>query len=436
MCASFCTFAPQNFMMKNISKILNFRNVISYLQVASLWLLILSLAFYISSFQRWIMIVAGGMFIVDYVANRRWSTWCWHRNKWLYVAMIALYICIPLWQIGSDTYNPRVFSYALEDRMPLLLVGIVGILGFGDRVKLRHVCYVFIIGCIFSSLYIIFRGAGFSFFTHLPAEQSEIFWQTRVELVNSHMMYNLYLNTGLVFAFYLLQQSDLKRWIRISVVAACFWIFYILCLTEGRIGLFTGLLIGAIFLLFYTFRRGLKWFLPVASVYLIFAVLMIAQHKRFETNAMRGEPRWLIWHAVVDVIQENPIMGHGVCDAKASLTEKALVGEGDLQNFYRPQITAENIHRLPHPHNAFLQAWCDFGIIGLAIILFIFIFPLTMRPKKHRIYVFMIVGCFVIQCMTDVFFSPQPLLYGIAIMLFTSEKYCRTQNDKVDKVVV
>lgn len=408
--------------MENISKSFDLRKLISYLQIGSLWILIIAIPFRMGTFPLWAMISAGVFFFAEYFANKRWNTWHWDRNKWLYVAMIAYYLFIPIWQIGSDTFSQR-FSFVLEERMPLLLCGIIGLLGFSDKVKLQHVCYAFIIGCVLTSLYIIFKFEGVTFFTHSLQKQSCIFKDARIKLVNSHMMYNLYLNISLVFALYLLQQDNIKRRIRAVVIAACIWIFYLLGITEGRIGFFTALLIGSSFLLAYTYRYRMNRVILLISMTLYIAVssLIIMQHGRFKTDNVEHDPRWLIWQASFEIIKERPLTGYGVCDAKELFIKKAMDGEGELQTFYKDRIHHvhnDNPHRV-QPHNAFLETWSEFGIIGVVTLLFIFIFPLTMQPKEHRFYIFLITGCFWIQCMTDSFFSP--LLYSLAIILFTSQ---------------
>lgn len=402
---------------------MDWRKLVSYLQVASLWVLIVVLPFRMGPFQYWTMIAAVVLFLLEYAVDRRWRTWRWERDKWLYVAMIAYALYVPIWQLWSDTYDPKHFAYMLESHLSLVAGGLLGIAGFSDKVKLQHVCYVFIGGCVLVSLCILAdTGEGLAFFTHARQQQTDAFKLARQELVNSHMMYNLYLNVSLVFALYLLQQCKLKRWAQLLVVAACVWIFYLLCITEGRVGLFTALLIGASFLLAFLYRRGKVLFGVATAVYLAACIVLVSQHQRFQSGNVEHDPRWLIWEATLDIIKEKPLTGQGVCDAKEKLTERAVTGEGELQDFYSPRLNERNIHRLPHPHNAFLQAWCCFGIIGLATMLFIFIYPLTMRPKRNKIYIVMIVGCFAIQNMTDIFFTPQPLLYSLAIMLFTSDK--------------
>lgn len=410
--------------MEQSSKTHTWQHVISYLQVGSLWILLASLPFRIGhgagAFPRIAMIVAGVLFVVEYIANKRWRNWHWHRDKWLYIAMIAYYLLALIWHIGSSVSSPRL-SFVLQERLPLVLCAVIGLLGLNHQVKLRHIGYVFIISSFLTSIYIIANTTNGFFFLHTPQEQSYLFTQARIRLVNSHMMYNLYLNISLIFAFYILSQEKLKYGIRALLIMACLWIFYLLCLTEGRVGLATGLLLGVSFVLIYSYKRGLKLLIPVMVAYIALCGIIIAQHKRFSSDKIEHEPRWFIWKADLDIIKDSPIIGHGVCLAKDMLIEKAFEEEGVLQQFYRPRINNiyhGNRYKI-QPHNAFLEAWGEFGLIGLVLLIFLFIFPLTMQPKKNRIYILMVVGCFCIQSMFDSFFAP--LLYSLAIIFFTSQ---------------
>ena len=160
--------------MENPSRHMDWRKLVSYLQVASLWVLIVAIPFRMGPFPLWAMIAAGALFLLEYAVDRRWRTWRWERDKWLYVAMIAFYLFIPIWQIWSDTLTWR-FSFVLGERLPLALCGIIGLLGFSGRVRLRHACYAFITGCVLTSLYIISGSGGLAFFAHGLKEQSELF---------------------------------------------------------------------------------------------------------------------------------------------------------------------------------------------------------------------------------------------------------------------
>lgn len=405
--------------MENPSRHMDWRKLISYLQVASLWVLIAAIPFRMGPFPLWAMIAAGALFLLEYAVDRRWRAWRWERDKWLYVAMIAFYLFIPIWQIWSDTLTWR-FSFVLGERLPLALCGIIGLLGFSGRVRLRHACYAFITGCVLTSLYIISGSGGLAFFAHGLKEQSELFTLARIRLVNSHMMYNLYLNVSLIFALYLLRQKDAGRRVRILVIAACLWMFYLLCITEGRIGLFTALLIGATFLLVYVYRRSVKWLAVLIAVYTAAGAALVVLNGRFGEENMKREPRWGIWQVCFEMIKEKPLTGYGVCDARELFIKKVMEGDGEQLKVYQERVRC--VHngnpQKVQPHNAFLETWSEFGIAGVATLLFIFLFPLTMQPREHRFYILLVVGCFLIQCMTDSFFSP--LLYCLAIILLTS----------------
>lgn len=411
--------------MEKITKTIDLPTLVSYLQVVSLWILILSMPFRMGKFPLWAMISAGVLFFAEYVVNKRWRAWQWDRNMWLYVAMMAFYLLAPIWQIWSDGFNQR-FGFVLGERLPLMLCGIIGILGFGDKVKTRHMGYAFLAACVLTSVYIISESGGFAFFSHSHKEQSELFMETRIRLVSSHMMYNIFLNISLIFAFYILDQKGIRLYERPTVIASCLWIFYILTITEGRIGLFTVLLLFAAYLIVYTYKRGIKWFVAAVICYIGICAGVLSQHERFTTNHVSHDPRMYIWQAGVEVAKTKPIVGHGVCEAKELMIEECMKDGSYLHEFYTERIPDSNWHRI-QPHNAFIEAWCEFGILGVLILAFIFVYPLTMRPKHNYLYIYAVVGCFLIQSLTDSFFSP--MLYCLTIILFTSQNEILRGNE-------
>ncbi len=411
--------------MEQFHRTWSFAHIITLLQVFSLWLLIVSLSFRIGLFPRIAMIVAGVLFVTEYVVNKRWQTWKWDRNKWLYVVMIAYYLLIPIWHVFSDTQTAH-FSFVMGERLSFVLCGIIGLCGLNKAVKLTHVAYVMLLTVVVTSLYIIFRGTGVAFFTSSLAEQSALFCANRILYVHSHMAYNLYMNITLIFAFYLLLTQDFKRSIRIALILCCVWIFYLLCLTEGRVGFMTGLLLVAFQISIVVYRKNWKWLVPVMIVYSIGCALIAMQHDRLKDEMVEEDPRWEIWKSEKAVIEQSTIFGHGVCDARSYLIDN--IQQNELLKGY-----CDRIHSVYHgnlfkmqPHNAFLEAWAEFGLIGLGFLLFIFFYPLTMRPSQHRIYVLMIIGCFGLQSMFDSFFAP--LLYSLAIILFTSQSAISKEN--------
>ncbi len=397
---------------------ISFRRLLAYMQVLTLWLLMASLPFRIMPFQRVIMVVAGVFFLLDYVVNRRWQGWCWGVNKCFWLILIVYYLFIPLWHLADEQLTPRL-SFVLEERAPFLLCGIIGLAGLSKDVKLKPIVYVMLLSSFAVSWYVILRGIGFSYFLMPLHEQSIAFTEARIQYVASHMQFNLYLNITLVFVFWLLTQNKLKRWEIVTVVGLSLWIFYLLCITEGRVGLGTSLLLIALFVAIFSFRFGWKVYVPVLTAYICFAALVLMNNNRITSDCLEREPRWKIWKSDWQIISESPILGHGVCDAKEALIYKAK-NDSCLSAFYVPHIQymqKGNFQKV-QPHNAFLEAWMEFGVLGLALLVVIFLYPLQMFPRKSRPYCLLVVVCFVIQSCFDSFFAP--LLYCLCILLLTS----------------
>lgn len=401
-------------MMRSV----RFPQLIAYLQVFTFWLLIASLIFYICPFQRVIMLVAGVFFLLDYAVNKRWADWKWGINKGLWVIMIIYYLFIPLWHLMDDTLTPR-FSFVLQERAPFILCGVIGLMGLSREVRLKPIVYVMLGSCVLVSWYTILCGVGFSYFLLPLTEQSVAFTEARKAFVAPHMHFNLYLNLTLVFAFWLLMQKKLQRWEKVVVVVASLWVFYLLCISEGRVGLGTSLMLVALFVAIFAFRFGWKVLTPVLALYVCFAGLVMMNHHRLTAEHLEHEPRWLIWKADWRVISESPILGNGVCDAKEMLIHEAKTDE-ELSVFYVNRIENEKKgnYQMVQPHNAFLEAWMEFGVLGLAMLVVIFLYPLQMLPRRNRPYCLLVIACFGLQSCFDSFFSP--LLYGICILLLTS----------------
>lgn len=394
--------------------------IVLFLQIVSLLLLIAMLLFRASAVQNIVMSVAGFFFLVEYVVNCRWTELVWTRDKWLYVAMIVYYLFIPLWNIGTDVHSQHL-SFVMGERVPFVICGLVGLVGLNRNFKLEYVCYVMLASAVLTSLYIIYRSGGWSFFVSSLSEQSEMFMSARIKWVNSHMKFNIYLNVSLVFAFYLIVCGGIRPVLKGLIAVLCLWLFYILSLSEGRVGFATGVVLAMSMVLILVYRLGgLKYAVPVVVVCAAIGVFMIMQHDRLKADNLQREPRWELWRESRNMITEKPLVGYGVCDARDLLIRK-ITNNDVLSQYYLPRVKHlynNNLYKI-QPHNAFLEAWSEFGILGILLLLFIFVFPLGMKPRRNRIFIMLIVGVFVLQSMFDSFFSP--LLYCLSIIFFTSQ---------------
>ena len=103
------------------------RTILAYIPVVALIIVILSQPFVYGEIERWALIVFFVSFALDYFVNRRYRTFAWTRDKWVFVAFIVFFLMIYLWNIGGE--QPRYFLKIIEQRLPYLGFGIIGILG-------------------------------------------------------------------------------------------------------------------------------------------------------------------------------------------------------------------------------------------------------------------------------------------------------------------
>lgn len=91
--------------------------------------------------------------------------------------------------------------------------------------------------------------------------------------------------------------------------------------------------------------------------------------------------RWLTWKAAIYAIEEAPLMGYGVGDARDVLVAKFK----ELGPEYKSHVK----HRY-NAHNQFLQTWLETGVIGVFILLFIFTWlAFYMRRSFNEFAVFL-----------------------------------------------
>lgn len=91
--------------------------------------------------------------------------------------------------------------------------------------------------------------------------------------------------------------------------------------------------------------------------------------------------RWLSWKAAVAAIEQAPLLGYGIGDAKDVIVAKYK----ELGPAYQVHVK----HRY-NAHNQFLQTWLETGIVGIFILLFIFTWlAFYMRRSSNEFAVFL-----------------------------------------------
>ncbi len=372
-----------------------------------------------------LMVLSFVAIVVEFIVNKRWKTWKWSADKWLYVAMIALYMYIFIWQIGSDVFTRR-FEIVIGDRIPLLLCGIIGLLGFSKPIKLSHVAYVFLGMSVLSSFYIILRGGLIDFITLPWMEKCRLFTLSRIAHMHNHMGYNIYLNISLILAFYLFLRGNLTNKGKILLGVCTAWIFFILLMTEGRIGFVTALFLAAAMICILLYKWGKWWIVvPMLLGFVAGGTLLVTNHHRLDIDHIMQDPRFEIWQSIGEVVKEEPIWGQGVCQTSEHFS-KYITTHDDIMNGWLKNTPMDKLYTI-HSHQSFLEAWAEFGLIGLFTLIFIFIYPLFLPPKRNRIFVFLIVAICVFQSLFDTLIIM--LQFGLLIMFFTSQNEIAEANE-------
>lgn len=388
--------------MKNI----NLPKIAEYSTVFSSLLLTAALMFEIGR-VRIAVILFFCSFIADIIINKRWQNVKWDKSKPIFIAMVLYYLLGWIWH-PFETNDFHLFNQEIENRLPFIAFGVIGLIGWiTPKLKPQYIAIVMIItslSCTFWSWYTLFTS------DTLPTNFAEYQHMFILHRVNSHMVYNIYLNTTILFSIYaLLHTSKLKC--RIAYITSILALYAILLTSEGRVGFFTSnlLIFGLISYLIFRFKK-LTIAIPYTLMVIVAFLLVIMSHKKIKDTS--HDPRIAIWQNAISVIKEKPIIGHGINDARILFLENrennAWFAEymSHLKNNKKNTLTA-------HPHNVFINAMMEFGIIGLFLLLFIYAYPLFVLKGKRFVYTIGLIIIIGVQSLFESYTS-----WGVPLMLF------------------
>lgn len=393
---------------------LNIKNVINYIPVLGNVILLSFSIFYINKFRDlWYIVPAT--FLLEFIYNERWKDFNWNEKKIYYIVIILFFSFYFIYFPFEENLN---YHYLLlRNRTALLGLAIVGFLGINSTYhKLSIYLHTFIITSFVIILYLIFIKIGFySFIT--SQDKTTLFMMTRITWVNSHMMFNLYLNISLLCIWYILSnkhQSMLKN----SFYGICYLLFfYILSISEGRSGFFMSLLITGCILFIEIYKRNRLIAILCSIFFIALSVQKIVFHPRTSTK-IETEPRIFLWKNAFSIIKEKPILGWGANSAQSEFTKRIWQDTtGTVQAFWQPTDFVDS-------HNQFIQATMEFGIIGFLVLLFIYIAPYLLVNKQRKILCLLIFVVLTFQSVFDMFITGQfaSLFMMITFMLFMTKE--------------
>ena len=408
------------------------RSLIAYLPVVGMLVLVASLPFEYSEVRRTGHYLLGIGFGLDYVVNRRWQGWHWTKDKWAFVSLIVLFLLLPLWQLWDTTPPTDYFWHQLNRHLFFLIVGIVGILGFSDRFRLRYVGYTMLLtGLVLfgTNLYLYLQQCTPA---HFDIVQFNVI---RAKELQSHMVINLYVNTAIIIGFYILRRSasHIER-TPVAIAMGLNW-FYVL-LSDGRTGFMTSLIIVFVFLTGYAWRWCRRYWVPLSVTLVALMGVLVWNNKRLMSDELFHNSRIYVWDYAIRQIAQKPWFGYGVSSVSTEFVENMYNDEVAYNGFVAPLMQHPNFAPLGrtlmthHAHNTLLMLWLEFGVAGVLALLFFFVSVALIPPPSMRIYVWL----FLVAIAMQMVFEPlgdhlQPEFIGI--LLFCFQRACLRESAAV-----
>lgn len=363
--------------------------------------------------------------VADFIVNRRYLNNKWYKAKYTFVAMIIFYLCMWIWHL-FEPCSSNVFFHSTDIRLPFLAFGIMGILlNLNPKIKIRYLAYTMLTASVSAIIYIIVAkydvifvdGANLNYFRYiLPQIRHEILHVTHIE-------FNLYLNTSMILCFINFLETDKKRYKIISVLGVLA-IYTAVLFNEGRTGFLTANVLFLLFVSLTILKYRPKLLVPALISIIIVIVSVVSSHQRFDITNIKQDPRGIIWNISTNIIKEKPILGYGVCQGREKFLEHITTDSG-LTNFWEHwylEFPDYNKNRF-HCHNAFLESTIEFGIIGLALVLMIFLLPIILTKHKRQLYLSFFILTFGIQAMFESFtFHYQVILFCWLLYFFINVK--------------
>lgn len=409
--------------MSRILKKENINLIINHLPVISCLLLLASCIVYINKFRDlWYVVPVA--FLMEYIHNKRWTDFVWNTKRLYYVIVLLFFTLFFTYIPFEDTFEYR--EMLLRNRIPLLGLGVVGFLGLNKYHKLSYYLHTLLITSLVTIGFLVLVKIGFLNF--ISSENKTLLFTTaRIEFVNSHMMFNLYLNITLVAIWYLLSNQYKKLSViqKTVYVISYALIFFILLISEGRSGLLISLFITGSILFLEVYKRNKIWILGLTGLFAIFIIFRLTYHPRISSEKVSQEPRLFLWENAFSLIKEKPIIGWGANDAQHQFAKQIwLDTTGFVQTFWHPSDFVDS-------HNQFIQSYLEFGVIGFVLLLVIYLSPYFLTDTYRKIFCLLLLIISVFQSMFDMFVTGQfaSIFMLISFMVLWTSDDVKPTND-------
>lgn len=405
---------------------------VNYINLASA-LLLTGVMYMWYPMQRIFVTLFAVTYLIEIFTDKKFKHVKVDKSIYLYAAMTLFFLLAFVYKPFEQTSN--YFFPVLERRISLAAFAVICLLGVNKYYKLSYFLNIIVISAVLAIFYIIYQ-VGIGNFIHMP-NRFELFNEARIDYIGTHMSFNLYVNIGIIGMWYMLRNKwkSINTVVKILYFLAAVLFFIILSNSDGRSGLFIGLFILFGLILYEVFKLNKKLgVIAIVVVPLLFS-LMIMNNKRMEDTifyddnlsqkesfeekirrALAKEPRLFIWESAWNIYKQKPVLGHGISDGQSFFETELLKNEDEEYRYYRETIKDRLLYT--EPHSQYLQTAMEFGILGVAILLFIYFYPLVLVDKNRKWMMILILMLFLNQSIFDVFLTSQfSLIFGMILML-------------------
>ena len=176
-----------------------------------------------------------------------------------------------------------------------------------------------------------------------------------------------------------------------------------------------GILLMLSFVFFEIWKRR-KIMGIVIGLLIPFMLIGISSYqRRMSEKSLETEPRLFLWESAIPVIKEKPIFGHGISNAQ-ELFDIART-KYETEDYRLTWLNSKHLDC----HNQYLQTTMEFGIFGLLILLFLYIYPIFIVEKERRLFAILLIFLIAYQSVFDMFVTgPFSTIYGILMLLILS----------------
>lgn len=360
-------------------------------------------------FDRIVLLVFFVSYLIEIFTDRKIQQFRFTKVALYYLVMLFFFV-LALFYIPFEN-GSNYTRLVLEKRLPLIAFGIVGLLGVNKLYRLSYFLYAFVFTSITTIFYLIHK-VNLHEFIYNP-NRPELFTFARIEYINGHMIFNFYLNMSILGVWFLLRSywRKLGFWLISLHLLALLIIVGILMISEGRSGFTAGILLILSIILYELFSRKKLFGIVFLFIVPIVFVLAAGSHKRITEDSLKEGPRIFLWKSGYNVFVEHPIIGHGINDAQVAFDVQRKLNQTAAFESYSANLKHVDCH------NQYIQTGMEFGIFGLLLLLFLYIYPIFIVDISIRIFTLFVSALCMYQSVFDMFVTGSFSFIFVFLML-------------------